>query len=111
MEILLHKGAQPVNGIGRRIGLTSGAITTAVDRLQAAELVTREDHPTDRRARVVRLTEQGKRAALRAFNGHKAAMDHAATVLTASERAELIRLLKKLGTAAEQDANEEEEKE
>ena len=27
MEMLLHKGAQPVNEIGRRIGLTSGAIT------------------------------------------------------------------------------------
>src|ERR1700686_4823242 len=35
MELLLHKGPQPVNEIGRRIALTSGAITTAVDRLPA----------------------------------------------------------------------------
>ena len=108
LEILLHKGAQPVNDIGRRIGLTSGAITTAVDRLEDGGFVTREPHPTDRRARGVRLTEQGKRQATRAFSGHKAAMDRAADALSASERATLIRLLKKLGLAAEQIAHEAE---
>lgn len=105
LEILLHKGPQPVNDIGRRIGLTSGAITTAIDRLEGCELVTREAHPTDRRARVVRLTTEGKRQASRAFAGHRSAMDDAASALTAKERTELIRLLKKLGMAAEEKAN------
>src|SRR5437763_8097793 len=49
MELLLHKGPQPVNEIGRRIALTSGAITTAVDRLESRGLVTREAHESDRR--------------------------------------------------------------
>jgi MarR family 2-MHQ and catechol resistance regulon transcriptional repressor len=111
MEILLHKGPQPVNDLGRRIGLTSGAITTAVDRLEDAALVTREAHPTDRRARVVRLTEKGKRQATRAFASHKAAMDDAATGLSAADRATLIRLLKKLGTHADLLANQNEAKE
>src|SRR5438309_8629978 len=78
MELLLHKGPQPVNEIGRRIALTSGAITTAVDRLEARGLVTREAHPTDRRARIVRLTTRGKDQATRVFAGHKTAMDLAA---------------------------------
>jgi MarR family transcriptional regulator, 2-MHQ and catechol-resistance regulon repressor len=111
MEILLHKGPQPVNDIGRRIGLTSGAITTAVDRLEASELVTREAHPTDRRARVVRLTTRGKQHAARLFADHKAAMDSAASALSTSERDTLIRLLKKLGTSAEEIANREESEE
>src|SRR5436190_2924478 len=50
LEMLLHKGPQPVNAIGRRIALTSGAITTAVDRLATRGLVTREADPGDRRA-------------------------------------------------------------
>ena len=62
MEMLLHKGPQPVNEIGRRIELTSGSITTAVDRLESLGLVTREAHPSDRRARVVRLTSEIGRA-------------------------------------------------
>jgi MarR family 2-MHQ and catechol resistance regulon transcriptional repressor len=100
MEMLLHKGPQPVNEIGRRIELTSGAITTAVDRLEARGLVTREAHPNDRRARVVRLTVRGEEQAAEAFAAHKAAMDLAATGLSKAERATLIQLLKKLGTSA-----------
>src|SRR3979411_691367 len=63
LEMLLHKGPQPVNEIGRRIELTSGAITTAVDRLEARGLVKREAHATDRRARIVRLTAAGEQQA------------------------------------------------
>jgi len=104
MEMLLHKGPQPVNEIGRRIGLTSGAITAAVDRLESCEFVTRQAHPTDRRARVVRLTARGKEQAAKLFAGHKTALDSAAGGLTKSERAMLIQLLKKLGLSAEANA-------
>src|SRR5947207_9096325 len=78
MEMLLHKGPQPVNEIGRRVELTSGAITTAVDRLESRGLVTRKAHPSDRRARVVHLTAAGEEQAAESFAGHKAAMDLAA---------------------------------
>ena len=100
LEMLLHKGPQPVNEIGRRIELTSGAITTAVDRLESRGLVKREAHPSDRRARIVRLTAAGKERAAKIFAGHKAAMDLAASGLSKTERATLIELLKKLGTSA-----------
>jgi MarR family transcriptional regulator, 2-MHQ and catechol-resistance regulon repressor len=106
MEMLLHKGPLPVNEIGRRISLTSGAITAAVDRLESSEFVTREDHPTDRRARVVRLTARGKERAAKLFARHKTAMDSAAGGLTKSERAMLIQLLKKLGVSAEANAEQ-----
>src|SRR5712691_5793904 len=100
MEMLLHKGPQPVNEIGRRIGLTSGAITAAVDRLESCALVTREAHPSDRRARVVRLTALGEERAAKVFAGHKTAMDVAASGLSKPERVKLIDLLKKLGRSA-----------
>src|SRR5713101_6761619 len=50
LEALLHKGPQPVRELARRIDLTSGSMTTAIDRLQTRHLVTRADHATDRRA-------------------------------------------------------------
>lgn len=101
MEMLLNKGPQPVNEIGRRIDLTSGAITTAVDRLESRGIVTRVAHDTDRRARIVKLTPRGKEKAAKAFSTHKKAMDSSANSLSKAERATLIRLLKKLGTSAE----------
>src|SRR2546425_11156525 len=82
MEMLLHKGPRPVNEIGRRIELTSGAITTAVDRLESRGLVAREAHPGDRRARIVRLTARGQTQAAKVFAVHKTAMDWAANALS-----------------------------
>src|SRR5712691_10440782 len=52
LEMLLHKGPQPVNVIGGRIGLAGGAITAALDRLESCKLVARGAHPTDRRSRL-----------------------------------------------------------
>ena len=100
LEMLLHKGPQPVNEIGRRIELTSGAITTAVDRLESRGLVRRESHDSDRRARIVCLTPRGKEEGVKAFAIHRTAMDVAASGLSKTERATLIQLLKKLGTSA-----------
>src|SRR5437660_12305774 len=41
LEVLLHKGPQSVSEIGRRVDLTSGSITTAIDRLEKRGLVAR----------------------------------------------------------------------
>ena len=68
-----------------------------MDRLESRGLVTREAHPSDRRARIVRLTANGKKQAAKVFAGHKTAMDLAGRGLSKSERATLIHLLKKLG--------------
>jgi MarR family 2-MHQ and catechol resistance regulon transcriptional repressor len=101
LEVLLHKGPQPVSEIGRRIDLTSGSITTAIDRLEQRGLVARAAHASDRRARVVDLRPQGKARITQVFTTHKQAMDRAAQGLSAADRGTLITLLKKLGTTAE----------
>ncbi len=101
LETLLHKGPQPVNTIGNRIRLTSGSITAAVDRLERKGLVERRGDPDDRRARVVHLTASGRELIACAFADHQAAMERAASGLTAAERSQAIRLLKKLGLHAE----------
>src|ERR1043165_6840117 len=94
LEALLHKGPLPVNEIGRKVLLTSGSITTAVDRLETKGL-------GDRRARIVHLTKQGRRLIARAYARHAADMEQlAAASLTKAERATLIRLLKKIGYEA-----------
>src|SRR6185312_14570513 len=60
LEALLHKGPMPVNTIGKKLLLTSGSITTAVDRLVTKGYVARNDDPNDRRVRVVQLTKAGR---------------------------------------------------
>jgi MarR family transcriptional regulator, 2-MHQ and catechol-resistance regulon repressor len=100
LEVLLHKGPQPVNVIGKKILLTSGSITTAIDRLESRRLVHRTPHPEDQRARLVQLTDRGKRLIEDAFRQHSLDMEETMAVLTPGERLELTRLLKKVGLFA-----------
>jgi MarR family 2-MHQ and catechol resistance regulon transcriptional repressor len=100
LEVLLHKGAQPVNVIGKRVLLTSGSITTAIDRLESRKLVRRTPHPEDQRTRLVQLTDRGRRLIEDAFRQHALDMEETMAVLTPSERFEITRLLKKVGMFA-----------
>ena len=93
-----------------RVDLTSGSITTAIDRLEQRGLVARAAHASDRRARVVHLTPTGKTRITHVFATHKEAMDRAAHGLSKAERGTLIELLKKLGTTAEHQLTEGERK-
>jgi MarR family transcriptional regulator, 2-MHQ and catechol-resistance regulon repressor len=102
LEVLLHKGPLPVNEIGRRVRLTSGSMTTAVDRLERKGMVERKNDPGDRRARVVHLTEAGRKLIEAAFAEHEAAMERAASGLTPEERTEAAELLKRLGKRADE---------
>jgi MarR family 2-MHQ and catechol resistance regulon transcriptional repressor len=101
LELLLNRGPQPVNTIGQRINLTSGSVTTAVDRLEERGLVRRGNDPQDRRTRIVSLTPEGKRRISRIFGHHKEALDRAAGGLSRSERETLVELMKKLGRCAD----------
>ncbi|MFC7531645.1 MarR family winged helix-turn-helix transcriptional regulator [Actinoplanes sp. GCM10030250] len=51
--------------LGRLLGLTSGAATGLVDRLQRAGWVRREPHPDDRRRQIVIATAQARQTMLR----------------------------------------------
>src|SRR2546430_4603758 len=100
LEALLHKGRLRVSTSGPKVGLTPGSISVAVDRLVKKGLVSRKDHPDDRRVRRVELTAKGRALITRGFREHAAAMETAVGVLSKNERLALMRLLKKLGKHA-----------
>jgi MarR family 2-MHQ and catechol resistance regulon transcriptional repressor len=101
LEVLLHKGSLPVNTIGDLVRLSSGSITTAVDRLQRKKLVTRCRTDGDRRTRMVDLTAAGRSLIEAAFEDHAAAMEGASGGLNVAEREQAATLLKKLGRYAQ----------
>ena len=101
LEALLHKGPLPINEIGKKVLLTSGSITVAVDRLETKGLVERRASGTDRRARIVHLTKDGRELITRVYADHASDMERlAAASLNRAERETLIRLLKKIGYEA-----------
>ena len=101
LEALLHKGPLPINEIGKKVLLTSGSITVAVDRLESKGLVERRASGTDRRARIVHLTKAGRELITRVYADHASDMERlAAASLNRAERETLMRLLKKIGYEA-----------
>jgi len=101
LEALLHKGPLPVNEIGRKVMLTSGSITTAVDRLARRGLAIRREDEQDRRTRVVHLTPRGGALIRKLFAQHARDIERVTACLTPGEAASAARALRKLGLAAE----------
>ena len=56
-----HDDATP-KAVADFLGLTTGAMTTLVDRIEAAGLVARSAHPTDRRSIRLEVTPKGQKA-------------------------------------------------
>lgn len=96
LDILLHQGPQPVNVIGELVDLTTGSITTAVDRLEQKSFVSRKNHPADRRIRIVELTPKGRKLIEKAYAQHRNDMEAAVKVLSRQERTVLLDLLNRL---------------
>ena len=90
----------PINAIGKKIHLTSGSITAAIDRAEKKGLVERQWDTQDRRIIHAALTAKGKSTIKAAMKKHAAELELAAEGLNASERAQLLKLLKKLGLHA-----------
>jgi MarR family transcriptional regulator, 2-MHQ and catechol-resistance regulon repressor len=101
LEALLHEGPLPVNVIGDKVDLTTGSITTAIDRMESKWLVIRKNHSEDRRVRLVELTAKGRRLIEKGYAQHSLDMENAMGDLTRDERSELVDLLTRLGKANE----------
>ncbi len=101
LEVLLHKGPLPVNTLGKKILISSGSMTAAIDRLERQGLVERRASPTDRRARVAHLTAKGRDLIEPLFAEHARDMERAFGCLDRAEKELLATLLGKVGSRAE----------
>lgn len=88
------------NELGTRLTVTGASITGVLDRLERDRLVAREDHPSDRRANLVRLTDEGESLVENASDLHSIRIAALLSELDRDERETLARLLQKLADTA-----------
>ena len=100
LEALLHKGPLTIGEIQSKVPLALGSMTAVVDRLERRGLILRTPSPSDRRARVLKLSPKGRAAVQDAFSRHAADLESSMAVLTNREKRQLRALLKKLGRFA-----------
>lgn len=102
LELLYHKGEQPIQVIGKKVLIASSSITYVVDKLEKKGYVERQACPKDRRVTFARITETGTAYMKRIFPQHATQMAQIFEELTEQEITQVIALLKKIGYKAEQ---------
>ncbi|MBA8876971.1 MarR family winged helix-turn-helix transcriptional regulator [Phyllobacterium myrsinacearum] len=76
--------------------ISSGGMTNRLDRLERAGLVERRPDPSDRRGKLIALTDAGKRVIDETIGRHVANEERLLSVLTEDEQQTLNALLRKL---------------
>jgi MarR family transcriptional regulator, 2-MHQ and catechol-resistance regulon repressor len=102
LEALLHKGPLTITELQDKVLLASGSMTAAVDRLEKRGLLLRKASSSDRRARVLELTREGRRLADTCFGRHASDLEALMSVLSSKEKTALYSSLKKIGLRAAQ---------
>ncbi|WP_028775871.1 MarR family winged helix-turn-helix transcriptional regulator [Shimazuella kribbensis] len=102
LELLYHKGPQPLQRIGTKVLMSSGNITYVVDKLEKKNLVIRNASSSDRRLIYAEITNKGIEFIEEVFPNHTNVIEHAVHGLSDEEKKIASKLLKKLGLYAEQ---------
>jgi len=101
LEVLLHKGPLTISAIGEKVLLASASMTSAIDRLEKLGLVRRTNCSSDRRIRIVELTDCGRASIEGIYARHEADLEKVSVTLSNEERKVMYEGLKKLGRAAQ----------
>ncbi|HLQ70187.1 MAG TPA: MarR family transcriptional regulator [Bacillota bacterium] len=102
LELLFHKGPQPIQKIGDKVLLASSSITYVVDKLEEKKLLERKPCPNDRRITHALLTSEGNELMSEVFPQHSKAIQDIFAGLNTNEKKMMINQLKKLGLYAEE---------
>lgn len=93
LNALFRDGPMSAGSLANAIGLTTGATTTAIDRLERAGYARRRGDPSDRRRVLIEASEEGARQAVALFDGLVDAVARRASAYTDEEVALLLGLI------------------
>ena len=100
LVVLSRSDGINLNGLAEELDVNSSTAMRMVDRLIAAELVTREDNPDNRREVVLRLTPAGRQLVERVTRKRRARIAEIVTAMPTAQHAELISALRSFSDAA-----------
>jgi DNA-binding MarR family transcriptional regulator len=96
LNVLDAEGALTQQALGKCTGIDPSSMVSTVDDLEAAGLVERRRHPSDRRAHAIHITEEGRERLGRGRQLARRAQEDLLAPLSAAERKQLHELLLRL---------------
>jgi DNA-binding MarR family transcriptional regulator len=82
--------------IANEFGLTRGAITQLLDKMELLGLIERKPHPTSRRSHLLQMTDKGNELIIRILDVYNTKIEQLFTSYTKEELEQLQQLLAKL---------------
>ncbi len=98
---LYHHGSSPVNEIAEHLGVTMAAVSQLLAPLEDKGLVLRTEDPTDRRVKLIALTEKGATAVRESMLARHAWLDDLAALIPPGEQADILPAIKRLNEYVE----------
>lgn len=105
LELLHHKGRQPIQKIGQKILLRSGSMTYVVDKLEQRGLLERVFCEEDKRITYISITATGVKLIQSIFPAHEENIEALMSGLNREEQDLSITLLRKLGLSVKDLSN------
>ena len=96
LSVLDAEGAITQQKLGQSTGIDPSSMVATVDDLEAAGLVERRRHPSDRRAHALHITEKGRATLSRGRRVARGAQEDLLAPLSPAEREQLHELLLRL---------------
>jgi DNA-binding MarR family transcriptional regulator len=96
MQHLIQDGALSPTGLSKRLGISTAAVTSVIDRLTAVGHVTRAPHPTDRRALLVVPSASSVDKAMATLMPMILGIDHALDDFSETEQAAITSYLERV---------------
>jgi MarR family 2-MHQ and catechol resistance regulon transcriptional repressor len=97
LELLYHKGEQPMQVIGEKILISSGSITYVADKLEKKGFIRRIQSDVDKRMSYASITKSGSDFMESLFPGHQKMIVERFSIFTTSEKKQFISYLKRIG--------------
>ncbi|MCF7932738.1 MAG: MarR family transcriptional regulator [Acholeplasmataceae bacterium] len=102
LEVLYHKGALPIQGVGELILMANSSMTYVVDKLEKRQFIRRFQLPSDRRSVMIELTNEGRTFFETIFESHKQTLDMLYGGLSDAQKDLVIESMKTIGFKAEE---------
>lgn len=99
LNVLDAEGAITQQTLGKCTGIDPSSMVATIDDLEAAGMVERRQHPSDRRAHALHVTDEGRATLARGRQLARQAQEDLLTPLSADERTQLHDLLLRLAMA------------
>lgn len=95
-----HRGNCAIGDISEHFDITSAAASQLVEKLVQGGLIQREEDPQDRRAKMLNLTDKGRKFIQQGIQERRRWVDELAAKLTAEDRAKVAEALHIMTEAA-----------